>query len=344
MRSLFGTLAGIGEERCPPFDLDNRGKRSVVLDLRTDEGRESVQQLVATADVFLTNLRPDALERLGLGHEELLAAHPRLVYAAVTGYGLTGPDRDRAGYDVGAWWARSGLAHMLAVGDEPPPMLRGGMGDHVTGMTAAAGILAALFERHTSGRGRLVDVSLLRTGMYTVGWDLGIQLAFGKLAPTAGREGAINPLMNSYRSADGRWFWLIGLEADRHWPTLVAAIGRPDLATDERFADARARRHNRHELVALLDETFAGASREEWGERFDEHGVWWAAVNTPAEVVEDPQALAAGAIVDVAGMDGNSYRAVATPVRFGDADVGPSGPVPRLGEHTEEVLRELKGR
>ncbi len=187
MRRVFQLIVGHGQPQSPPFDLDNRGKRSVVADLTTDEGRAVVDALVADADVFLTNLRPDALERLGLGHEALLGAHPRLVYCSVTGYGLTGPDRDRPGYDVGAFWARSGLAHLMAVDGEAPPALRGGMGDHLTGLAALGGILAKLLERERTGRGGLVEASLLRTGVYAVGWDLGIQARFAKLAPTAPR-------------------------------------------------------------------------------------------------------------------------------------------------------------
>lgn len=343
MRRLFALLSGHGQTQSPPFDLDNRGKRSVVVDLRTEEGRGDLHDIVASADVFLTNLRPEAVERLGFGPTDLLEADPSLVYAQVTGFGRAGPDAHRAGYDVGAFWARSGMARSLVPPDQPPPFIRSGLGDHVTGTTVAAGVCAALVARERTGRGQLVDTSLLRTGIYCMGWDVGIQLRFGKLLPTAPRTEAANPLINCYEAADGQWFWLLGLEAERHWPPLLAAIDREDLADDERFADPRGRRKNAAELVPLLDEVFARAPRAHWTARFDEHDVWWAPVNTVADVVEDEQALATGAFVDVPdGAGADAHRAVMTPVEFSGAEVGPRRGVPGLGEHTEEVLAEVR--
>jgi crotonobetainyl-CoA:carnitine CoA-transferase CaiB-like acyl-CoA transferase len=178
-RRMLAVTVGHGRPDSPPFDLDNRGKRSVVLDLTQPPAREACGRLIATADVFLTNLRPDAVARLGLGPDALLPENPRLVYASVTGYGRTGPEAHRAGYDVGAFWARTGLAATAANPDQPPPGVRGGVGDHVTGITTAAGIVAALFHRERTGRGQLVETSLLRAGIYCLGWDHSILLRFG---------------------------------------------------------------------------------------------------------------------------------------------------------------------
>jgi len=345
MRRLFAVLAGHGQTESPPFDLDNRGKRSVVFDLTTDEGRADALALVATADVFLTNLRPEAVDRLGLGAEALLVANPRLVYASVTGYGREGPDAHRAGYDVGAFWARSGIARSMVPEDEAPIDIRAGMGDHVTGLTILSGILAALLQRERTGTGQLVETSLLRTGIYCLGWDLGIRLRFGKLTPTVSRAEIMNPMVNCYQGSDGSWFWLLGVESDRLWPKLIAAIERPDLGADERFATARDRRHHPAECIAVLDEVFALRTRHEWIERFDRHDVWWAPANTAADVLEDPQAIAAGAFVDVpGGAFGPAHRAVATPVTFSTDQAAPEpGPVPALGEHTDAIRAELSG-
>jgi crotonobetainyl-CoA:carnitine CoA-transferase CaiB-like acyl-CoA transferase len=341
MRRLFKLLAGHGQTESPPFDLDNRGKRSVVVDLAVPEGAEIVRRLLRDADVFVTNLRPEAVERLGLGPDDLLADFPRLVYASVSGYGLEGPDMGRAGYDVGAFWARSGIASLMAPDGIAPPGIRSGMGDHVTAMTTVAGILAALLDRERSGRGQLVEASLLRTGIYTVGWDLGIQMRFGKIGSIRPRTTEMNPMCNCYRAGDDRWFWLLGVEADRMWPKLCEAIDRPDLLTDERFSTARGRRHDASALVEVLDEVFARSTRDELTERFDLHDVWWAPVNTPAEVLEDPQAIAAGAFIDVpAGEGAPAHRAVATPILFHGHGVLPVGAVPGLGQHTDEVLRD----
>jgi crotonobetainyl-CoA:carnitine CoA-transferase CaiB-like acyl-CoA transferase len=345
-RMLSVTAGGRGDLPSPPFDLDNRGKRSVVFDLETDEGRESMHQLLATADVFMTNLRPEAVDRLGLGAEEVRAAHPRLIYATVTGYGRDGPETWRAGYDVGAFWARSGLAALTVPPDEPQPHFRGGVGDHVTAITTLAGILGALWQRERTGVGDVVETSLLRTGIYCLGWDLGIQLRLGKLGSTLPRTEQSNPMINVYRAGDDKWFWLLGVEADRMWPKLLRALDLEHWAGHDRYRTARDRRYNAKELIAELDELFATRSRAEWTAVFDEHDVWWAPVNTAEDVVNDPQAIAAGAFVDVPdGVGSDSHRAVATPVRFSDADdARPRGPVPGLGEHTEEVLRELRSR
>ena len=344
MRRMLQLTGGAREDiASPPFDLDNRGKRSIVLDLRTDEGAADMQRLLATADVFLTNLRPEAVADLGLAPEVVRAAFPRLIYACVTGYGREGPDAGRAGYDVGAFWARSGLASMAVPADAPQPHFRGGVGDHVTALTALAGITGALFERERTGEGRLVEVSLLRTGTYCFGWDLSMELRWGKLGSTSPRTEQGNPMVNPYQAGDGAWFWLLGTEADRLWPKLLAAIERPAWGTDERWATARSRRHNGASLIAELDALFATRPRAEWTAMFDEHDVWWAPVNTPAEVVRDAQAIAAGAFVDVPGGAWvDEHRAVASPIAFDGELLAPRA-VPALGEHTDEILRELDG-
>jgi crotonobetainyl-CoA:carnitine CoA-transferase CaiB-like acyl-CoA transferase len=328
-------------EGCPPFEMDNRGKRSAVIDVRTTAGREAVYRLLDRADVFVTNFRTQALERLGLAYETLSARNPRMVYACVSGYGLSGPDRERPGYDTGAFWARAGIAQLLAAPDAPPALSRGGFGDHITAITAVGGIAAALFARERTGRGQLVDVSLLRCGIYTVGFDLSSQLG-GVAMPRHNRSTWPLHTANCYRSSDGRWFQLLGIEGDRHWPTLVRALGRPELVENSRFATATARLEVTAELTALLDEEFAKRSYAEWTEIFDREGVWWAPLQTPEEVIEDPQAVAAGAFVDIPGRAAApSARSVATPVSFSAADTTPRAPAPELGEHTTSILREL---
>ncbi len=341
-RSLFMHLAGLKEPKSPPFDLDNRGKRSVVLDLRSPDGLALARRLVANADIFLSNLRPDALDKLGLDYETLAPECPRLVYGSITGYGLRGPERDRAAYDVGAFWARSGAEHIMFPTDVEPHGVRGGFGDHVTAMALVSGVMAALYQRERTGRGQLVATSLLRTGLYCVGWDTGIRLRFGTVAPTAPRTQPLNPVLNQYKSRDARWFWLLGLEAERHWPKLARAIERPELIADDRFADARTRRRNSAELTSILDAAFATRDLAEWAARFDTEDLWWAPVQTQDEVVADPQVRAMAGIVTVPDYgDEGSFEAVATPLEFSSSDVGPKGPPPRLGEHTDAVLREL---
>jgi crotonobetainyl-CoA:carnitine CoA-transferase CaiB-like acyl-CoA transferase len=214
--------------------------------------------------------------------------------------------------------------------------LRSGKGDHVTGLAAAGAVLAALYRRERTGRGGLVETSLLRAGMYTTGWELAIQQRFGKSQAPEDRRVNSTPLVNCYRSADGRWFWLLGLEADRHLPGVLRAIGRPELADDPRFGTARDRRLNAAALIAELDVAFGTRTRDEWAAIFAEHDVWWAPVQSLAEVVAVPQARAAGAIVTMA----NGEESIAPPAGFGERDVV-ARPVPELGADTADVLREL---
>jgi crotonobetainyl-CoA:carnitine CoA-transferase CaiB-like acyl-CoA transferase len=342
MRSAFGSL-GIGKDfPNPAFAQDNRGKRSVILDLREEENRDRLEELLATADVFVSNLRPDALDNLGLEPAGTVARHPRLVYCSVSGYGLRGDDRNRPAYDIGAFWARSGLSIQLASSEGVPLNARGGIGDHISGLAALAGVLAAVLEQRDTGRGRVVEVSLLRTGTYVLGWDLSLQATVGKVARAEARESNQTPLMNSYRTKDGRWFFFTGLEADRHIDAICRALGRTDLLSDQRFADATAIRRNRTDVIAILDDIVAERSLEAWAERFDREGVWWAPAQGPADVLNDPQLAANDGFLELPGEAGDAPgRSVNGPVSFSDVPLRPAPPAPRLGEHTDEVLAEL---
>lgn len=341
-RQVFGAI-GVAEQTAnPPFEIDNRGKRSVVLDLQTDDGRADLDRLLATADVFITNTRVGALERLGLDPAALRRRHGRLIYGIVTGYGLEGPDAHRPGYDVGAFWARSGLGAAFVPRGTLPPALAPGFGDHVTGLALAAGIAGALFDRERTGRGHLVATSLLRCGIYGNAWNTATLLRFGKVSSPRPRERTSTPQISAYQSGDGFGFWLLGLQGDRHWPGLLEALGRPAFGDDERFATARSRALASEALVAELDVAFAAHTMEELAARFDAHDVWWAPINTPHTLRDDPQVQASGAFVDVPGGDGEpSYRSVASPVDF-DGATREIGPVPRLGEHTAAVLDDVR--
>jgi len=342
MRQVFGSLGIDSDMPNPAFALDNRGKRSIALDLRQPVERQHLEDLIATADVLISNLRPDSLEGLGLEPTATVARHPRLVYCSVSGYGLRGDERDRPTYDIGAFWARSGLSMQMADSDGAPLNARGGIGDHITGLAALAGLLAAVMEQRETGRGRVVEVSLLRTGTYVLGWDLGLQVTLGKVARAEPRDRNQAPLMNPYRAGDGRWFFFTGLEAARHLPAVCRALDHPELLDDPRFADAASIRRHRTEVIATLDEIVAGRPLAEWAKRFDEEGVWWAPAQTPAEVVDDAQLLANDGIAEIDGGNaGTIQRSVNGPVRFSDVPVRRYAPVPGLGQHTVEVLREV---
>ena len=325
----------------PPFEMDNRNKRGIAVDLSTDEGRTIALELVDGADVFVTNVRQGALARMGLDHGCLLERKPRLVYGAIAGYGFEGPDADRAAYDIAAFWARSGIQDLLTAPGSIPPFQRGGMGDHGAGLSLVAAISAALFSRERTGQGQLVTTSLLRQGLYTISFDLAVALRFGVGIGAANRATMPNPSVNVYRDADGRWFWLVGLEGERHWPPLVRAVGHPEWLEDERFATPQGRAANAETLIGLLDEIFATRSRDEWGAVFDaEEDLWWAPMQSVQEVLADPQVRAAGGFLEVP--DGASTTTLpATPADFAGTPCEARWMAPEIGQHTDEILGEL---
>jgi crotonobetainyl-CoA:carnitine CoA-transferase CaiB-like acyl-CoA transferase len=337
----FGRMLGGDLPVNPVFELDNRGKRGVALDLSEGRGLDLVHQLVAEADVFLTNLRPAALKRVGLGPDETCGRHEALVYAIITGYGLEGPEADKGAYDIAAFWARAGIAQSLRPPGGPLPFQRGGMGDHTVAMTGAAMVSAALVERARTGRGQLVSTSLLRQGVYTIGFDVNVALMWGRTLGIGTRETMYSPVLNNYTAGDGRSFWIVGLEGDRHWPALARAVGHPEWIADPRFADARGRATRAGELIGLLDEIFASRPLEYWAAAFSEEPeLFWSPVNSVDDVVADEQFHAAHSVVDVPDEDG-TLPMLATPADFGGRPPVPRWRAPRLGEHTGEVLSEL---
>lgn len=325
----------------PVFELDNRSKRSISVDLSTEEGRQIAYDLIDRADVFLTNIRAGALDRIGLGPSILRARNPRLVYAIVTGYGLTGPEADRPAYDIAAFWARSGLAAALTPPGGALPFQRGGMGDHSAAMTAAGMVSAALFARERTGEGDLVSTSLLRQGAYTIGFDVNIALMWGLPVRVGTRTTMGNPAINNYTAGDGRRFWIVGLEGDRHWPPLARVAGHPEWLEEERFATPSARYHHAAELIAELDEVFATRLLAEWAEVFaGEPDFFWAPVQSIDELLSDEQFVASGGLVEVPDESG-SMTMLATPADFTTHPAGPRFRAPRLGEHSADVLGEL---
>ncbi len=337
----FGRMLGGDLPTNPVFELDNRGKRSIALDLSQERGVDVVHQLVADADVFLTNLRPAALERVGLGPKATCERHSRLVYAIITGYGLDGPEAERGAYDIAAFWARAGIAESLRAPGGPLPFQRGGMGDHSVAMTGAAMVSAALVERARTGQGQLVSTSLLRQGVYTIGFDVNVALMWGRTLGIGTRETMYSPVLNNYASSDGKAFWIVGLEGDRHWPALARAVGHPEWIADTRFDSARNRAVNAGELIGLLDEIFATRTRDEWATAFaEEPELFWSPVNTIDDVVADEQFRAAHSVVEVPDEQG-TLPMLATPVDFDGRPPAPRWRAPLLGEHTREILGEL---
>ncbi|MGZ4704021.1 MAG: CaiB/BaiF CoA transferase family protein [Acidimicrobiales bacterium] len=326
----------------PFFQSANRGKRSVGIDLKHDEGRRLLSRLVEQTDVFLTNLRPDARRRLQIDVADIRRGNPAVIYVRGTAFGARGPDAGRGGYDSGAYWARSGMQHLLAPPDggwPPPP--RAAFGDVVGGLTIAGAIGVALYRRATTGEPSVIDASLLASGMWQVQPDI-VNAALGDTTSPwpPDRHEVWNPLMLSYRTADERFVALMMLSPDRHWNDLCTVLGRPEMASDPRFVDMDARRRNARACVEALDEIFAGRDLDDWCRALAGFDGEWAPVQTPREVHDDPQVRANSYVADVEVGDGVTIPLVTSPVQF-DETPGRPARAPEHGEHTEAVLLEL---
>jgi crotonobetainyl-CoA:carnitine CoA-transferase CaiB-like acyl-CoA transferase len=324
----------------PVFSLENRGKRGVVLDTNAPEGREALLALLRQADVFLTNVRPGSLKRGRLDYDSLKDEFPRLIYANVTGHGLTGDLADQAAFDTTAFWARTGAAAATIPPDQEPFGLRPGFGDHMAAMSILSGILAAVYERNTTGRGRHLETSLLRAGAYAMGWDLSLQLRYGAVLTAQPKKDRMLALTGFFRTVDDRHFVVVTRGGDDPRKALVA-IGREDLANDPRnlppFGDVEDVRRVR----AVLDAAFGGMTLEEAGALMESIDVAWAPMETLGDLETDPQAHHAGCFVPVDDGWGGSFLAPAAPVGFTDLDTSPRGPSPKLGQHTRQVLASL---
>jgi crotonobetainyl-CoA:carnitine CoA-transferase CaiB-like acyl-CoA transferase len=329
------------DRTAPVFHLDNRGKRSIRLDPRSDDGREIILRLIRQADVFITNRRPTALASSGLDWAALKTENPRLVYASVTGYGAQGPDADLPGYDVAAFWSRAGVASLLIPKGEEPFVLRTGVGDHTCALATAGGILAAVVKRSVTGEGELVETSLLRTGVYAVGADIGTYLRLGKIKGNRRRKETSVPLVNFFKTRDGQWICVMPRNARADWPNICEAAGRPELVDDARFNSDRGRRENVEALVTALDEGFGEIDYEEAARRLRALDVVFSPVQSPAQLAVDPQAEAAGCFVELVDRDGGKFRNPASPVRFGGEVAQPRPGAPTPGQHTREILAEL---
>jgi crotonobetainyl-CoA:carnitine CoA-transferase CaiB-like acyl-CoA transferase len=320
--------------------LANRGKRSIALDIRHEEGLSVLHKLLASADVFLTNMRPGALQRAGLDADVLTTRYPGLIYARGTGFGATGPDADQAGYDATAFWARGGLAHMLTPPERDYPISqRGAMGDRNGALALAFGVAAALLKRTRTGAGSVVDVSLLATAMWTLSSDLLAALGGAEPTPASGRGPLVNPLVGVYRTKDGRHISLVFLQPDRYWADFCRLIGRRALIDDPRFRDMAARRENAAACVTELDHEFAKRTFDEWKTLLSELDAPWAPVQSVSELLTDPQVEANGYVGDVVLDGAVAYRLPAVPVQF-DGEAPPMRRAPEHGEDTEALLLE----
>lgn len=325
------------------WEACNRGKRSIGVDIATPDGLEVLLRLVDEADVFLTNFLPSARRKLGIDVDHIRARNPTIIYGRGSGYGPKGDEADVGGFDAAAYWFRSGVGSAaMPPGSAEPINLPGpGFGDIQTGSQLAGGIAAALFARTRTGQGTVVDASLLSAGMWAMQGSItgAATIGQGEL-PKRARIEVTNPLTIAYRTADDRWIGLVMLDSQRYWPALCAAIGRPDLVDDERFAVARSRAVNCVACVAELDAAFGSQPLAHWQKALADQEGPWSVVAHAGDAVHDAQARANGYIQDVDYGDGRSLPLVSSPLQF-DEETVRLRPAPDHAVHTEEVLLEL---
>ena len=283
------------------YELANRNKRSVALDVRSPGGGEVMRRLLEDADIFIVNLRRGGLERLGIDYESLREDHPRLIYAHATGYGTEGPDINRPAFDELAYWARGGFMSILGAPGNDPVRLVGAMGDLPSAMNITAAIFAALYQRELTGEGQFLTCSLYGGGIWANGFAVQGALATGQNFPRGDRYSSFNSLYNSYRAADDKWLQLAMIQEERFWAPFAEAIDLPILTEDARFAVTAERRRHTREAVELIEQRIAEEPRDHWAAIFDALDFPWAPAADELEISQDPQAAANGYVgVDAA--------------------------------------------
>jgi crotonobetainyl-CoA:carnitine CoA-transferase CaiB-like acyl-CoA transferase len=321
------------------FELENRGKRSVIVDLNSARGPEVVHRLLGHADILLTNLIAGRRAKYGLSADEVRARHPRVIHVSVTGYGTSGPDAGRPGFDYSAFWARSGIMSLVGHPGQPPVLSRVAQGDHTTGMNALAASLAALRVRDQTGEGQVVEVTLQQTGVYTIATDFARALASGRQPGVFDRERPTNPMHNTYPTRDGRWLLLVHMTPDPYWPRLCRALGLSEWENDDQLATMQQRGRRSEELAGAIERRFREHDLAYWAEKLDDHGLIWAPMVELPDVARDPQLREVGAFQEVPHAAG-AFETVGVPFTVRGAGIGIRRAAPTAGEHTTEVLTE----
>ena len=322
-----------------PWHLNNRNKRGLALDLKSSEAADILQRLAKWADVLIVNTPHPARKRLKLTYEDVAAWNPRLIYADVTGYGDKGPDADLPGFDITAYWARSGLLSLTRDAGAPPTLPVAGSGDHATAVGLYSAIVTGLYRRERTGKGSNVTTSLLAEGIWACAVSVQAALCEAKFFPLHDRRNPPNAVFNVYRASDNDWF-LIVLTPDR-WPALAKGIGRADLLTDERFSDSTKRAANSKQLAAILDDVFGAQPMAHWREIFDHGHITFGVVRAPVDVINDPQLRENDIVVPLEGAGANLKLTVSSPIQVRDVRKVPARRAPEIGEHNEEILKHL---
>ncbi|HEV8212138.1 MAG TPA: CoA transferase [Vicinamibacterales bacterium] len=317
--------------------LDNRNKRALALDLATPQGRAVLHRLVADADVFVTNYPLAVRSKLALDYERLAAINERLVYGSFTGYGETGAEAAKPGFDATAYWARSGLMDLVrSDAGMPPARAIAGMGDHPSAVSLFAALVVALYQREHTGRGTQVGSSLLANGAWSNGFMAQAALCGATFTPRPPREKSLNALGSYYRCRDGRWLLMSIANEQRDWPRFATCMGRADLVDDARYATQADRFRHAAELIAQFDLAFAEHDRDEWRRRLDAAGLIFECVAEMADVPHDRQMLEAGVLVP---FEGDTLLTIDSPFFVDGAEKVPPRKAPDIGQHSDEILR-----
>jgi len=322
------------------FESNNRNKRSIALDLNTKKGKEIFLELIKRADVFLTNMSIAAPKRMGIDYQTLSSINPRLIYAQASGWGRQGPDANELSFDY-TGIARSGTMMMCGERGGPPGTLIPGMGDEHGGLMCAWTVTAALYAREKTGKGQLVDTSLMGSLIALHGVNFAATGVLGQEFPRLLRAEAGNAIYNHYKCKDDKWIVIAHLQPDRYWPNVCKAMGLEELEHDPRFNTIEARHDNGKELVPILDKRFATKTRDEWMEIFKRGNVIYTPIQSPTEVFNDPQALANEYIVKVNHPVWGKIKMLGFPWTFHETPASVRREAPELGQHTEEILLEL---
>lgn len=322
-----------------PWHLNNRNKRGLALDLKAPDASTVVRRLVEWADVLIVNTPHPARKKLGLEYDDVKAWNPRLIYADLTGFGDQGPDAHLPGFDITAYWARSGLLSLTRDAGAPPTLPVAGSGDHATATGLFSAIVTGLYRRERTGQGAYVTTSLLAQGVWANGVPVAGALADATFYPLHDRGAPPNATINVYRTADDTWFLLV-MTTDK-WPGFTTAIARTDLTADPRFANPSSQKANAAELTAVLDAVFAGAPMAHWAEVLDAAGITFGVVRSPVDVIHDPQLAANNMVVPLEGAGGKLTSTVSSPIQISGVAKRPAQRAPELGEHNEEILREI---
>src|SRR6201997_4055808 len=322
-----------------PFHLDNRNKRGIALNLKSPGAQPVIERLVKWADVFIVNTPHPARKRLKLEYDDVAQWNPRLIYADLTGFGEKGPDANLPGFDLTAYWARSGLLSMTRDAGAPPTWPAAGSGDHATAMGIYGAIATALYRRERTGEGSYVTTSLLAAGVWSASVFVQAALCGASFYGLHDRAHPANAALNTYRSSDGTWFVLVA--TPDKIPAVLKAMNREDILTDPRFSDPAKLAQNRPQLTATLDEIFGSQPMSHWYEVFNGVPAPLGAVREPQEVVNDPQLRANDIVVPLEGAGGKLTLTVNSPIQVHGVSKVTARRAPGIGEHNDEVLKEL---